>query len=160
MFPRGSWTKYKKAILVTYSFNRWRVKSRLLLPLIAATVWLYWPYWVICHSVLKMLLHYSNIKSSVTANTRGIFWPQPNCLPPHFLPACIIFLLCHFLIDLFSICLSCSTLESRCFIPTCHLRHTRWEETAANTLDHKHACIHKVAVCPRFAGVFTQRKGS
>lgn len=84
MFPKEGGIKYKKVILVTCSFNPWRFKSHLLLPLIASTVWLYWPYWVICHSVLKVPVRCSNIKSSTTTNTRGIFWPQPNCLPPPF----------------------------------------------------------------------------
>lgn len=141
MFPEEGGIKYKKVILVTCSFNPWRFKSHLLLPLIATTVWLYWPYRVICHSVLKVPLRCSNIKSSTTTNTRGIFWPQPNCLPSPFSSPPLVFLLCYFLIDLFSICLSAA--PSRAAISFPHPTwDARWDETAANTLYHKRAHTH------------------
>lgn len=78
-----------KVILVTCSFNPWRFKSHPLLPLIATKVWLYWPYGVICHSVLKMPVQvqydHKYKREFLPPPTKLFAIPPPPSPPAHLL---------------------------------------------------------------------------
>lgn len=106
-----------------------------------------------------MIVHYSNTRASMALRRDGfssLSFPQrqPNCFPSSRLSS-LIFLLCYFLIDLFSICLSAAHRE-----PLSHSRIPP-EMQGETKQPHKHplchttnAHAHKKAVgSPQFSAV-------